>query len=126
DQSYTRLKSWIEASIDKYKVELRKVLYPVFVHVYLDLTTKGLKDQAKHFFDLFNSDHAEMHGSDIQRLSTLSDPQHVKENDLAQRFRNNKFCIRMSKYGFELLLSYLSDNRFMLLLRLINEHISIQ
>ncbi|KAJ3295779.1 Transcription initiation factor TFIID subunit 5 [Borealophlyctis nickersoniae] len=125
EQSYARLRKWIEDSIDKYKIELRPVLYPIFVHAYLDLLSKGLKEQARHFMENFKGDHVEQHGPDLQRISAIAEPQHVKENELAQTYRDNKYAVRVSKYSFELLLSFLQDNRFGLLLRIINEYISI-
>ncbi|KAI8917088.1 WD40-repeat-containing domain protein [Powellomyces hirtus] len=124
-RSYERLRKWVEDSIDKYKMELRKVLFPIFVHAYLDLVGRGLRDQAKSFIDSFKSDHTEFYGQDVQRLSAVTEPHHATENELAQTYRSNRFNVQMSRYSFELLLSYLQDNKFMLILRIVNEHISI-
>ncbi|TPX63538.1 hypothetical protein SpCBS45565_g06517 [Spizellomyces sp. 'palustris'] len=125
ERGYSRLRKWVDDSIDKYKVELRGILFPIFVHAYLDLIVRELRDQAKHFMELFRVDHSELHGQDIARLSAILEPHHVSENDLAQNFRANRYGLRMSRYSFELLLSFLQDNNFMLLLRIVNEHISI-
>ena len=37
EDSFNRLKTWIEDSLDLYKLELQSILYPLFVHIYLDL-----------------------------------------------------------------------------------------
>ncbi|KAJ3020801.1 DNA ligase (ATP) [Thoreauomyces humboldtii] len=124
-RSYERLRKWVDDSIDVYKFELRRILFPVFVHAYLDLVERGLRDSAKAFLDNLKGDHIEFHGPEIQRLSAILEPRHVVENELAQNWRSNRFNVEMSRYSFELLLSYLQDNKFMLILCIVNEHVSI-
>lgn len=80
---------------------------------------------AKKFFEKFKTEHMELHSQDIQKLSSLVMPMHLKENELAVRFRQNKFNLKMCEYSFKLLMSFLQDNGFVLLLRIINEHINI-
>ncbi|KAG0175245.1 Transcription initiation factor TFIID subunit 5 [Apophysomyces sp. BC1034] len=126
DISYRNLREWIEKSLDWYKPELRSVLFPIFVHAYLDLVSKTLPEQAKHFMDTYKADHVELHTPDLNRLETVIDPQHVRENELAQIYRNNKYNLRMSSVPFELFLNYLQDNKFMLLLRIVNQYLNIQ
>jgi len=67
----------------------------------------------------------EEHGPEIERLATISDPSHLKDNELAVNLRQNKYSLVMSKYSFELLLCFLQDNKFMLILRLMNQYITI-
>ncbi|KAF9582390.1 Transcription initiation factor TFIID subunit 5 [Lunasporangiospora selenospora] len=126
DVAYSSLKRWVENSLDLYKPELMAILFPLFVHSYLNLVSRGLKDQAKKFMESYRSDHLEMHSPDIARFSTISDPQHVKENDLAQIYKTNKYHLRLSPVSFELLIAFLQDNKFILLLRIVNQHLEIQ
>ncbi|KAI8578790.1 hypothetical protein K450DRAFT_245543 [Umbelopsis ramanniana AG] len=126
DISYKSLRGWIENSLDWYKPELRSVLFPVFVHSYLDLISKKLYEQAKHFMDTYKHDHLELHTPDINRLATITNESHVQENELAQIYRQNKYIMRMSSVPFELFLNYLQDNKFMLLLRIVNQYLNIQ
>ncbi|KAJ3206042.1 Transcription initiation factor TFIID subunit 5 [Dinochytrium kinnereticum] len=126
DQSYGRLRRWIEDSLDMYKIEMRRVLYPVFVHSYLDLVQRNMREQARHFFSSYKSDHVEAHGQDVSRIGSIIEPSHVECNDLAQGFLNNRYNLKMSRYSFELLLAFLQDNKFMLLTRLINRNLAIK
>ncbi|GAB5585488.1 Transcription initiation factor TFIID subunit 5 [Umbelopsis nana] len=126
DISYKSLRGWIENSLDWYKPELRSVLFPIFVHSYLDLISKKLYEQAKHFMDTYKHDHLELHTPDINRLATITNESHVQENELAQIYRQNKYIMRMSSVPFELFLNYLQDNKFMLLLRIVNQYLNIQ
>ena len=81
---------------------------------------------AKHFFETCRIDHLENHSPDILRLGGIQDAQHISESDFVQNFRQNKYGVKMSKYAFELLLCFLQDNKFMLLLRITNQYVSIQ
>lgn len=123
-EQYDRLQKWVDDSIDVYRVELQRVLYPVFVHAYLDLVQSG--GSAKTFLEAFGKEHAEVHGDELRRLSSVVDGLHLQQNELVLSFRDNKYGVGMCKYSFELLLSFLQDNRFMLIIRLINQYITIQ
>ncbi|KAG2215866.1 hypothetical protein INT45_006353 [Circinella minor] len=124
--SYRNLREWIEKSLDWYKPELRSVLFPIFVHAYLDLVSKNLTEQAKYFMETYKKDHVELHSLDINRLETVTSPEHIRENELSQMYRNNKYNLRMSSVPFELFLNYLQDNKYMLLLRIVNQYLNIQ
>ncbi|KAI8375190.1 WD40-repeat-containing domain protein [Blakeslea trispora] len=124
--SYQSLREWIENSLDWYKPELRSVLFPIFVHSYLDLVSKHLPEKAKPFFESYKRDHVELHTPDLNTLETVTEPHHVHENELAQMYRDNKYNLRMSGVPFELFLNYLQDNKFMLLLRIVNQYLNIQ
>ncbi len=50
-----------------------------------------------------------MHSDTLHHLSTLLLPAHVQNDELAQRFRNEKYVIRMSRSGFSLLIGWLTE-----------------
>lgn len=49
DESYTKFRDWVHSSLDLYKPELLAVLFPVFVHCYLDLLAKGYVEEGTWF-----------------------------------------------------------------------------
>jgi transcription initiation factor TFIID subunit 5 len=49
------------------------------------------------------------HQKALHRLSTLLLPAHVQNDEQAQRFRNEKYAIRMSRSGFGLLIGWLTE-----------------
>lgn len=109
DRPYLALRDWTEKSLDLYKPELRRVLYPVFVHIYLDLTSKGYVSQARSFFEENAVDHATLHYKDLQILSSISLPAHVEGNELTKAFRNNKYVLKVSRTTFDLLIYFLHE-----------------
>lgn len=50
-----------------------------------------------------------MHSSTLHRLSTLRLPAHVQHDEIANRFRNVKYAVRMSRTGFNLLVGWLTE-----------------
>jgi hypothetical protein len=45
----------------------------------------------------------------LRHISTLLLPSHVQNDELAQRFRNEKYTVRMSRSGFSLLVGWLTE-----------------
>jgi transcription initiation factor TFIID subunit 5 len=64
---------------------------------------------AHHFFQKFSKSLSPSHSETLHHLSTLLLPAHVQNNELAQRFRSEKYTIRMSRSGFGLLVGWLTE-----------------
>jgi transcription initiation factor TFIID subunit 5 len=102
-------------------------LFPIFCHFYLDLIQHGFKDAGKfsivtfpptahidsglalRFYKTFSSSLSPSHHAILHHLSTLLLPAHVQNDELAQRFRNEKYAVRMSRSGFGLLVGWLTE-----------------
>ncbi|THH20242.1 hypothetical protein EW146_g1072 [Bondarzewia mesenterica] len=108
-EGFRELESWVEGSLDMYRPEFRPILFPIFCHFYLDLVQFGFKDAAQEFFQTFSPSLEPMHSSVLHRLSTLRLPSHVQNDELAHRFRNVKYTVRMSRSGFGLLVGWLTE-----------------
>lgn len=128
-QSYLQLKEWVEASLDLYQVELGRVLYPVFVHMYLELVQENETEYADELMKKFGNDHRVMHGDEVDTLASLRLPDHIQENELAKRFRETKYQVVMSPTAFDLLLHFLhsiESGGGATLIRLVNQYINLQ
>ncbi|KAI9100921.1 hypothetical protein K1719_024045 [Acacia pycnantha] len=64
----SRLRSWAYSSLDLHKHELLRVLYPVFIHCFMDLVAKRHIQGARNFFNAFREDHDMLHLRDLQKL----------------------------------------------------------
>ncbi|CAJ0759869.1 17419_t:CDS:10 [Entrophospora sp. SA101] len=128
-EQYSKLRNFIENSLDKFKVqkvqkgELQKVLWPLFVHFYLDVVSKGFLNQAMDFFNIYQLDH-EIHLNEINKMKFITQPQHIQENEFVQNFRSKKYTVPMSKISYEILIHFLQDNTF--LLTMVNQYINIE
>lgn len=108
-RAYQALSEWTDNSLDLYQPELRRVLYPVFVHLYLNLVSQHQSQQAKEFFQEFAPSHSVLHSQDLQKLSAVLLPSHLTDNELAKVFRSDKYSIKVSRTTFDLLVYFLDE-----------------
>ncbi|GFZ08296.1 TBP-associated factor 5 [Actinidia rufa] len=92
---YRKLRSWTYSSLDQYKHELLCVLYPVFIHCFMDLVAKGHIQEARTFFNSFHEDHKMMHLRDLQKLEGVLSPSHLEEMEFAHSLRQSKVNIKI-------------------------------
>ncbi|KAF8527845.1 TFIID and SAGA subunit [Hysterangium stoloniferum] len=108
-EGFKDLEIWVDGSLDMYRPEFRPILFPIFVHFYLDLIEFGFKEAALSFFENFSISLSPSHTNALHHLRSLLLPAHVQSDELAQRFRNEKYAIRMSRSGFGLLIGWLTE-----------------
>ncbi|KAL9330791.1 hypothetical protein ACSQ67_000401 [Phaseolus vulgaris] len=123
---YGRLRSWAYRSLESYKHELLRVLYPVFIHCFMDLVSKGHLQEAWNFFNTFREDHEMMHSRDLQKLELVLSPAHLVEMEFAHSLRQSKFNIKICRYSYELLLQHLHSMQSSTIIGIINEHVGFQ
>ncbi len=64
---------------------------------------------AQDFYTTFSSSLSSIHHSTLHHLSTITLPYHVQTDEVAQRFRSEKYTVRMSRSGFGLLIGWLTE-----------------
>jgi transcription initiation factor TFIID subunit 5 len=64
---------------------------------------------ASRFYSTFSPPLLPSHSKMLRHLSTLLLPSHVQHDELSQRFRNEKYTVRMSRSGFSLLVGWLTE-----------------
>jgi hypothetical protein len=74
----------------------------------------------------FRKDFEERNLNEMIRLSSITTPQHLEENDLAKTLRRNKFTLRICSYSFELFISFLQQSNYMIILALTNQYLDLK
>ncbi|XP_074583367.1 transcription initiation factor TFIID subunit 5-like isoform X1 [Curcuma longa] len=126
NDGYSKLRSLAYNSRDLYKHELLSVLYPVYIHCFMDLVAGGLVHEARIFFCAFREDHESRHLRDLQKLERILSTLNSEEMELARPFRLNKLKIKLCEYSYDLLLQYLQKTHSLTILGIINEHIDFE
>lgn len=124
--AYSMLSKWVDTSLDLYRPELQRLLYPLFIHCFLELVVKNYPADAQAFFDRFKADHMVLHGAELKQLAGISLGDHVAENPLAQAYRHNRYKIIVLKTSLNLLLYFLHENEAVggaILIRIINQYL---
>ncbi|XP_073122677.1 transcription initiation factor TFIID subunit 5 isoform X1 [Henckelia pumila] len=125
-EGYSKLRSWAYSSLDQYQHELVRVLFPVFIHGFMDLVGKGHISEARVFFNSFRGDHEIIHARDLQKLEGVLSPSHLEEMEFARALRQSKVNMKICQYSYDLLLQYLHKSQSITMLGIINEHINFQ
>uniref|UniRef100_A0A7N0T9T2 TFIID subunit TAF5 NTD2 domain-containing protein n=1 Tax=Kalanchoe fedtschenkoi TaxID=63787 RepID=A0A7N0T9T2_KALFE len=123
---YSKLRSWAYGLLDVYKHELLRILYPVFIHSFMDLVAKSYIQEARTFFSTFREDHETMHKRDLQKLEAVISPSHLEEMEFAHNLRQIRVNIKICQYSYDMLLQYLHKTQSTTILGIINEHINFQ
>ncbi|XP_052812149.1 transcription initiation factor TFIID subunit 5-like isoform X1 [Mya arenaria] len=125
DEDYINFKSFIESCLDVHKVELMTILYPVFVHMYLELVYNGHEHHAKKFFLKYSLDQEPYYAEDLNKLSTVTKPEHMKGSQIMENFKSSKFVLKMSRDSYTHLKRFLQEKHMNVLLNIIQEHLFI-
>ena len=123
---YNDLARFIEGSLDIYRHELALILYPVFVHMYLELVYNGHEDAAKEFITNFGPRQESFYQDDIKKLSYITKREHMRGSELMENFRTSQFTVRMSRDTYTQLRQqkkFLSERKHAVLWNIIQEHL---
>jgi transcription initiation factor TFIID subunit 5 len=123
--SYLEYRNWSHNSLEMYKTELSSLLYPLFIHSYLDLLYRQEISEARSFFERFYEDHTTYFSEDLQKFKALTLSSNPMDHELVKTFRGNKFGIKVSKNGFRLMIGHLSESPYLLNLRIINKWVNV-
>ncbi|SPO23892.1 related to TAF5 - TFIID and SAGA subunit [Ustilago trichophora] len=108
-RGFAMLKSWCQGSLDIYQPELLPILLPLFVHSYLDLVLMGHGPAASALYTAHAPSFLPTHTALLSQIRSLALPSHIQSDTLAQRFRTERYVVKMSNTVFSLLLGWLTD-----------------
>lgn len=108
-RGFSKLRNWCDGSLEIYQPELQPILLPLFVHCYLDLIEMGYLPAAAAFYTANSSTFLPHFTALFADIRSLTLPSHVTSDAMAQRFRTERYVIKMSTTVFSLLLGWLTD-----------------
>lgn len=125
EESYVKLKLWVEDSLDLFKNDLLSLLYPIFLHIYFDLISQDKYAEAKAFFNSYKDEFNDK-VEELRLFEGINAPQHIYENSIVVGFRTNKYYLVMGRYAYDLLINFLEENNLIYILKTINQYIEIK
>ncbi|KAG0409761.1 hypothetical protein HPB47_013116 [Ixodes persulcatus] len=127
DQQFTKLKNFVSEASEPFKSELSFVLFPIFVHLYLELVSNGQKSLAQKFHGrhrgMFQS--SDQFRVVVDVLPNISSASDVPSHPQIKEFKENKYSVKLSSDTLEYVLSFLKDNDNLILLQIFNLHVDI-
>ncbi|XP_022904363.2 transcription initiation factor TFIID subunit 5 [Onthophagus taurus] len=123
EDSYVELRRFVDNTLDIYKHELGMILYPVLVHMYLELVYNGHTEKAIDLMRKFGPEQDLYYQDDLKKLALIIKRDHMNGNELADTFKSNQFIIRMSRDTLSLLKRHLNEKKASITLNIIHEHL---
>lgn len=123
EECYLDLKRFVENSLDIYKHELGMILYPLLVHMYLELVYNGHTNKAIAIMKRFGPEQDVYYQDDLKKIALVTKREHMNGNELTDTFKSNQFIIRMSRDTLSLLKRHLHDKKASIILNIIQEHL---
>jgi len=102
NECYQKLKIFIDQSLDEFKSELVRVLFPIFVCLYLNMILKKFYAAAKVFLETNEGEFHPHHKTELTLLQTVTDQQRLEDPEVA-KYLKNKFFVKMSRHSYTLL-----------------------
>ncbi|KAL1888858.1 Transcription initiation factor TFIID subunit 5 [Ceratocystis pirilliformis] len=96
-RAFALLRDWVETNLEIYKFELSKLLWPYFVYAWIELLEQNYREDAKVLLAAVNPFFERYHQDDLRVFSTITSPENVKENQITQLYKNNKYKIPLNQ-----------------------------
>ncbi|XP_042221054.1 TAF5-like RNA polymerase II p300/CBP-associated factor-associated factor 65 kDa subunit 5L isoform X2 [Homarus americanus] len=131
DHQYVRLKSWMMEASEPCRSELSQVLFPLFIHLYLELVAGTGRQVAKKFFIkhyqvfLVNRDY-ENTLSQVLSAANISTSGDMNSSPIIQNLKSGKYLVRLSELTLEYFLRYLKATENPILLQIFNTYIEVE
>ena len=124
---------WLVGSLDQYKPELAAMAWPLFVHCYFKLVmyqptaTQSGDNQslAAAFLERWGGDFRATQGAEMRSISCITQPGDLEHSDYAKLVCESRFLVNLSRVSFELVNSFLASNSLLLLVAILNDHMSV-
>lgn len=107
--AYEKFRGWVEDTLDVYKPELRRLLWPVFVHCYLNLVGQLYPQESNRFFNANSKLFKQEHEVDLRGLERITLPEHLDDDNIAKLYRTNKYRVVLSDPAFTHLMQFLES-----------------
>jgi transcription initiation factor TFIID subunit 5 len=128
DKAYGLLLTYVEDSLEVYRPELVRLLWPMFVHSVLSLAADFYPEDAKVFNDRYSPRFEREHPDEVRQLGTITLPEHLQVSHIAKIYRSNKYRLTMTTMAYSMLTQFLEARESdggSVLMKLIEAHMHI-
>lgn len=128
-EAYAKFLQWQRESLDLYRPELQRFLWPLFVYSFIELVYNMYTREARMFWTKFSDNFKPKYTTDLRQLENILLPEHQAENNLAKLYKENRYRIPITHAAFQYLMQYLEslpDALFKLEIGLIEKYLDIR
>ncbi|KAF2353500.1 TFIID subunit TAF5 NTD2 domain [Trinorchestia longiramus] len=107
--AFKALSAFVEKSLDAYKYEVGTVLYPVLVHMYLELIYNGHRTEALELLTTCSGSMEAHHAEDLRSISLVTTRAQMSGQPLLHTLLSGHYTCRMSRDSLAHLKRFLAD-----------------
>ena len=125
-ESFRLMREFVDQSLDEVKGELQRVVFPIFVCLFLNMMLKKqFQQDAINFFKEKKNEFGPEFQSDICLLETVYDVSRLEDPEISKYLRR-KFLVKMSRQAYTLLKYQVDFNQLYLILHIMNLNIQFE
>ncbi|KAI9055235.1 hypothetical protein LZ554_000199 [Drepanopeziza brunnea f. sp. 'monogermtubi'] len=109
-RAFNLLSNWIESSLDVYKFELSRLLWPMFLYSFFDIVLSGDTTEAMNFLKDFGPQFEYAHAEELQAFEKIKEAQHVFDSPIAKIYRGSKYRLPLNTHSYFHLTTFLEGS----------------
>lgn len=125
-ETYETLLKFVDNVQKEYKHELAQVLYPIFLHFYLELINKNQIKLASEFYDKFASMQVSYHSIDLKQLKLITNKDQLDKSDFKDTIGSGKYNIKLCEDSYRLLKDFVKMRNFKRLVDIIKNNMLLE
>ncbi|CAF2613568.1 unnamed protein product [Rotaria sp. Silwood2] len=126
--------SYVREQPDSSRHEFAQLIYPLFVHMYLDLIEKDQLEEAQRFFKTYvqntnlQATVFASHKDDLFRIQSLTTKEQIAQSEYVKSFRHNgRYWIKLCNASLELLDQFLiKQQKYPLLTKIVQAYFQLE
>ncbi|RMD43670.1 hypothetical protein DV735_g1412, partial [Chaetothyriales sp. CBS 134920] len=107
--AFYRLQSWADDALDLYRPEVQRLLWPIFVYLYLELVNHAHPRDGSRFAAKFGETFRKEHEVDLRSLEKITLPEHLKDENIAKIYSENKYRLTLTNAAFNYFMQFLES-----------------
>ncbi|XP_067931982.1 transcription initiation factor TFIID subunit 5-like [Watersipora subatra] len=126
EEHYENYLKFVDSTLEAYKDELRLLIYPTYVHMYLNLVYNNHEHSALAFYEAFIDNQEESNMEILEKMRNIRKREHMQTDPLMNTLRSNKHVVKMCREIFTHMKRHLQENGMVTMLNVIDEHLHIE
>lgn len=126
--------TYVQDQPDTSRHEFAQLIYPLFVHMYLELIEKDQLESAQNFFQKYVSNDSlqamvfAVHNDDLHRIRSLTSKEQIAQSEYVKSFRQNgRYWVKLCNASLELLDQFLiKQQKYPLLTKIVQVYFQLE
>jgi transcription initiation factor TFIID subunit 5 len=101
------LRTYVDDSLEIYRPELARLLWPIFVHSIIGIVADHDEQEAENFFKAFSPRFTREHEDELRKLSQVKLVPHLQQSDIVKLYQQHKYRLTLTTMAYSVLTQFL-------------------